>query len=80
MEDFWDVQGMELGLRTLAAGGSLMVGTLQGGKREQCRFEPERDHDGVLADEPAFDNYIAGIRKQGALLHTMLAHPWPGYP
>lgn len=59
------LQGMELGLHALAAGGSIMVGTLQGGHREQCRFEPERDDAGKMVDMPAFDKYLAGIRKEG---------------
>ena len=60
------MQGMELGLQTLAAGGALMVGTLQGGKREVSRFEAERDVAGNMTDQPAFDNYLRGVRKTGA--------------
>ena len=60
------MQGMELGLQTLAAGGALMVGTLQGGKREVSRFEAERDEAGNIIDQPAFDNYLRGVRKTGA--------------
>jgi hypothetical protein len=56
---------MELGLQALAAGGSIMVGTLQGGRREQCRFEPERNDAGRMVDMLAFDKYLAGIRKEG---------------
>ena len=57
---------MELGLQTLAAGGALMVGTLQGGKREVSRFEAERDEAGNMTDQPAFDAYLRGVRKTGA--------------
>ncbi len=60
------MQGMELGLQTLAAGGAMMVGTLQGGKREVSRFEAERDKAGNMTDQPAFDNYLRGVRKTGA--------------
>ena len=60
------MQGMELGLQTLAAGGALMVGTLQGGKREVSRFEAERDEAGNMTDQPAFDAYLRGVRKTGA--------------
>ena len=61
------VQGMELGLQTLAAAGATMMVTLQGGKREECRFNAERDKAGDMANQAAFDNYLRGVRKTGAL-------------
>ncbi len=60
------MQGMELGLQTLAAGGASMVGTLQGGKGETTRFEPARDDARTMTDKPAFENFLSGVRKQGA--------------
>lgn len=60
------MQGMELGLQTLAAGGASMVGTLQGGKGETTRFEPERDDARRITDKPAFEAFLSGVRKQGA--------------
>ncbi|CAK0785523.1 hypothetical protein CVIRNUC_008733 [Coccomyxa viridis] len=65
------MQGMELGLQTLAAGGAMMVGTLQGGKREVSRFEAERDKAGNMTDQPAFDNYLRGVRKTGIKKNSM---------
>ena len=56
---------MELGLETLAAGGATMVGTLQGGRRETTRFEPERDDARSMTDKPAFQSYLSGVRKLG---------------
>lgn len=65
-------QGMQLGLRALAAGGSLMLGTLQGGRREVTRFEPERDpKTGNLADQPAFEQYLGRVQKEGAQARSM---------
>ena len=60
------VQGMELGLQALAAAGAMTVVTLQGGKREASRFEVERDKAGDIANQPAFDSYLRGVRKTGA--------------
>ena len=72
------MQGMELGLQTLAAGGAIMVGTLQGGKRETTRFEPERDDAWSMTDKPAFDAFLGGVRKQSAFplsfLHGATSH------
>ena len=59
------MQGMELGLQTLAAGGASMVGTLQSGKGETTRFEPARDDAWTMTDKPAFENFLGGVRKQG---------------
>jgi len=70
------IQGMQLGLQTLAAGGSAMVGTLQGGKGEICRLEVERDDAGNMTDKIAFDNYLTGIRKQGADPHLASHRPY----
>ena len=60
------VQGMELGLQTLAAAGAMTVVTLQGGKREASRFEVERDKAGDMTNQPTFDSYLRGVRKTGA--------------
>ena len=50
----------------MAAAGSLMVATLQGGRRETTRFEPDRDASGAMTDPAAFDGFLAGIRAEGA--------------
>lgn len=63
-------QGMEAGLQAMAAGGSLMVGTLQGGSREATRFEPDRDAAGAMTDPAAFDAFLGRVRAGGAPL------PW----
>ncbi len=60
------VQGMELGLQTLAAAGAMTVVMLQGGKREASRFEVERDKAGNMTNQPAFDSHLRGVRKTGA--------------
>lgn len=59
------MQGMELGLRALAAAGALMVGTVQGGKRENTRYEPPRDASGAMTDPAAFDAFLGRVRKEG---------------
>lgn len=59
-------QGMEAGLRAMAAGGSLMVGTLQGGRREATRFEPDRDATGAMTDPAAFDSFLGRVRAEGS--------------
>ena len=64
-------QGIEQGLQTLAAAGAMMLVTLQGGRREASRFEAERDKAGDMTNQPAFDDYLRGVRKTGAL------HPKP---
>ena len=61
------VQGMQLGLQTLAAAGAMTVVTLQGGKRKVSCFEVERDKAGDMTNQPAFDSYLRGMRKTGAL-------------
>ena len=61
------MQGMELGLQTLAAAGATMLVTLQGGRREASRFEAERDKAGDMTNQPAFDSYLRGVRTTGAL-------------
>lgn len=74
------MQGMELGLRAMAAGGAALVATLQGGPRETTRYEPERDLNGAMSDPAALEAYLAGVRKQGALLSPGKPHPkcWQG--
>ena len=64
-ERLW-VQGMELGLQTLAAAGAVMLVTLQGGKREASRFQAERDKAGDMTNQHAFNSYLRGVRKTGA--------------
>ncbi len=56
---------MEAGLRALAAGGSLMVGTLQGGSREATRFEAARGTNGAMTDPAAFDGFLGRVRAEG---------------
>lgn len=63
---------MEAGLRAMAAAGSLMVGSLQGGRREVTRFEPDRDSSGAMTDPAAFDDYLGRVRAEGALLPSSL--------
>jgi hypothetical protein len=64
---------MQMGLRALAAGGALMVATLQGGRREMTRFEPERDpQTGDMTDQPAFEQYLGRVNKEGM---TSVKHP-----
>lgn len=62
----WVAQGMEAGLRVLAAAGSVMLGTVQGGGREATRFEPHRDDAGNILDPDALETFLAGVRKLGA--------------
>ncbi|CAL8471472.1 g11014 [Coccomyxa elongata] len=69
------MKGMEAGLRAMAAGGSLMVGTLQGGSREATRFEPDRNAAGTITDPAAFDAFLGrvragGIRKNGTTVFS----------
>ncbi|EIE19802.1 FAD/NAD(P)-binding domain-containing protein, partial [Coccomyxa subellipsoidea C-169] len=59
------MKGMEAGLRALAAGGSLMVGTLQGGSREATRFEAARGTNGAMTDPAAFDGFLDRVRAEG---------------
>lgn len=56
---------MEAGLQAMAAGGSLMVGTLQGGAREATRFEPDRDANGAMTDPAAFNAFLGRVRAGG---------------
>jgi len=60
------MQGMILALEALAAAGSQMVGTSQGGKMQDTRHEALRDEETkVMEDEPAFRKYLKGVRKNG---------------
>ena len=59
------MQGMQLGLRAMAAAGALMVGTVQCGKRENTRYEPPRDASGAMTDPAAFDAFLGRVRKEG---------------
>ena len=65
---------MEAGLRAMAAAGSLMVGSLQGGRREVTRFEPARDSSGAMTDPAAFDDYLGRVRAEGAAT-TLILEP-----
>lgn len=62
------MQGVALGLEALAAAGSQMVGTSQGGRREVTRHEAFRNESGTMTDQPAFRKYLDGVRKEGARL------------
>ena len=60
------MQGMILALEALAAAGSQMVGTSQGGAKEKTRHEAFRDEETLeMEDMPAFEKYLEGVRKQG---------------
>ena len=62
------MQGIILALEALVAAGSQMVGTPQSGKKEVTRHEALRDDDTKeMEDEPAFREYLKGVRKEGAL-------------
>jgi hypothetical protein len=66
-------QGMQMGLRVLAAAGALTVGTGQDGPREMTRFEPLRDSKtGNMSDQPAFEEYLKRVERQGVT-------PLPGH-
>ena len=62
------MQGIILALEALVAAGSQMVGTPQAGKMEVTRHEALRDDDTKeMEDKPAFEKYLKGVRKEGAL-------------
>lgn len=62
---------MILALEALAAAGSQMVGTSQGGAKEKTRHEAFRDEETLeMEDMPAFKKYLEGMRKQGECLMT----------
>ena len=63
----WCVQGVILGLETLAAAGSYMVGAPGANpRREVTRHEPYRDEETEeMLDMPKFQKYLQGVRKEG---------------
>ena len=69
------MQGVILALEALVAAGSQMVGTSQGGRMDATRHEALRDDDTkAMLDEPAFEQYLKGVRKGGEwTLHSLSA-------
>jgi hypothetical protein len=77
------LQGMELGLRALAAAGALMLGTVQCGKAANTRFEPARDDSGAMTEPEAFDQFLGRVRKEGGGLvrdHVKRTACFPSLP